>query len=298
MIDASTSSIAGTREFFRYCAALAVVATGLAAICSGPRPARAAEAIASPWVDGHNVRTRLLAGRLPSADHPQILAGVEMDMADGWKTYWRNPGDAGGVPPSFDWSRSVNVARVTVRYPAPGRMLDKAGTTLGYKGNVVFPVLVVAKDAAQPIELKLDFAFGTCREICVPGEAVHELAVDVRNAPPAPEAITAALARVPATSAGLAPKLVKTEMTLSGPSPSIRLHAVFAPDAEGADVFAEGPEGEFLPLPQPKSEGEAGARVYEIDLTKGADVAALKGKSMLVTLVSSKGSSEVQVPIR
>jgi len=38
-------------------------------------------------------------------------AGLVLDIAPGWKTYWRHPG-AAGVPPQFDWSRSENLRSV------------------------------------------------------------------------------------------------------------------------------------------------------------------------------------------
>src|SRR5436309_312013 len=84
--------------------------------------------------------SRLLAGN--------GIAGVELQLPEGWKTYWRTPGDAGGVPPTFDWSKSDNLASVKVLYPAPKRFSDRAGDTVGYKGTVVFPVEVIPKDAS------------------------------------------------------------------------------------------------------------------------------------------------------
>ncbi|MCB1435055.1 MAG: hypothetical protein KDK75_21725, partial [Alphaproteobacteria bacterium] len=32
--------------------------------------------------------------------------GVQIELDDGWKTYWRMPGDA-GIPPQFTWTASV-----------------------------------------------------------------------------------------------------------------------------------------------------------------------------------------------
>ncbi|MBL8566568.1 MAG: hypothetical protein JNM89_12695 [Hyphomicrobiaceae bacterium] len=252
-----------------------------------------AEDAASAWVQGHMVRTRLLAGGMADG---KLVAGVVMEMADGWKSYWRTPGDAGGVPPSFDWSRSGNLASAKVLYPAPRRMVDKAGTTIGYKGSVVFPVLVEPADPARPVDLKLDFSFGTCHDICVPGESAHEVEIGTKGSK-LPDGLVEALSRVPTSKpVGGRPELRKSEINLSGAAPSILLHVVFADGAEGADAFAEGPDGEYVPIPKLKSQtGEV--RIYEIDLTEGADVAALQGKSVLVTLVSSKGQSEVRLPL-
>ena len=126
-------------------------AVGLIAALVAHRPVSAGE-LASAWTsDRTETKSRLVAGI--SGGKP--VAGVEIALDEGWKTYWRFPGEAGGVPPSFDWAKSDNVASVTVLYPAPKRLTDKAGDTLGYKSSVVFPVLVEPKDATKPVTLRL-----------------------------------------------------------------------------------------------------------------------------------------------
>src|SRR5712671_1811022 len=80
--------------------------------------------------------------------------GLDLTLDQGWKTYWRMPGDA-GVPPQFDWAGSNNVRSVTVLWPAPTRFADDGGETVGYKNRVVFPLDVIAEDAGMPIALKL-----------------------------------------------------------------------------------------------------------------------------------------------
>ncbi len=55
-----------------------------------------------------------------------LLGGVAMQLEQGWKTYWRNPGDS-GVPARFDFSKSDNVEAVTVLWPAPTKFDDGAG---------------------------------------------------------------------------------------------------------------------------------------------------------------------------
>ena len=125
---------------------------------------------ASPWVELPNARVRLLAGPPAVEGAKSYLAGVELILGEGWKTYWRTPGDA-GVPPSFDWAGSVNLDRAEVLYPAPVRMHEPAAETIGYRKSVVFPVEVVPADAGKPLELHLTVAFGICRDICIPAEA-------------------------------------------------------------------------------------------------------------------------------
>ena len=285
---------------------LACAAAALTATPAG------AETIPSEWVEGHNGRTRRIAGtdrdgsaltalaaRMPAsaqaAGAPRIYAGVEVAIGDGWKTYWRNPGDAGGVPPTFDWTGSSNLARAAVLYPAPIRMVDKTGTTIGYKKDVVFPVLVEPVNPNEPVVLKLAFSFGICRDICVPGESEHEVRIPADDAG-VPDAIPVALAEVPSpTPPPGAPVLRKADVTLDGAAPRVLLHAEYPAGRDGADAFVTGPVGEYVPMPVKKAEGEGNTVSFEIDLTMGADVAALAGKPITVTLVSDHGHSEVEV---
>ena len=225
------------------------------------------------------------------------MAAVEITLAEGWKTYWRFPGDAGGVPPAFNWEKSENLASVTVLYPAPKRMTDKAGDTLGYKDAAVFPVVLQAKDPAKPVALRLTLDYGICKDVCIPVEA--ELSVDI----PAgaldalPPSVMVALDHVPRTSDALRaadPKLLKTEVKLDGAKPSIAFEAEFPGGTGNVDAFVESPNGFYIPLPKVGSGKDAGKdRLrFEIDLTGAVDPADIKGKSAIVTLVSGQGLSE------
>src|SRR5262245_57588765 len=94
----------GIMAFSALCGAI------LAAFVAGLVPAKAAaeNTVATPWMELQGARLRLIAGPAGNGS-ARYLAGVEVVLADGWKTYWRMPGDA-GVPPSFDWSDSANTA--------------------------------------------------------------------------------------------------------------------------------------------------------------------------------------------
>ena len=102
--------------------------------------------LASPWAKQQFAQARLIAGgRVADAPPGTIAAGVEIELADGWKTYWRNPGSS-GVPPLFDWSAASNLASAEVRYPAPTRYGDRGGDTIGYKHRLIFPIVVRPAD--------------------------------------------------------------------------------------------------------------------------------------------------------
>src|SRR5215510_4844655 len=57
---------------------------------------------ASPWQQDKHSAVRLLAGSRGGA---VLLGGIAFQLQDGWKTYWRTPGDS-GEPPRLDFSKS------------------------------------------------------------------------------------------------------------------------------------------------------------------------------------------------
>ncbi len=108
------------------------------------------------------------------------LAGIAVDLAKDWKTYWRMPGEA-GIPPQFDWTASRGVGGVEVLYPLPRRLHDLSGETVGYEHQVVFPIIVKPKPPATAAELHLDLFFAVCKDICIPAKANARLMLGSAN---------------------------------------------------------------------------------------------------------------------
>jgi DsbC/DsbD-like thiol-disulfide interchange protein len=169
------------------------------------------------------------------------MAGLVLDVAPEWKTYWRYPGVA-GIPPQFDWSGSRNLAAVEVLWPRP-RLFDSFGlSTLGYSGRVVFPVRLVPEKPGQAMEIGLDLALGVCREICV----LEETTVEMRIEPGGPETgadlIAMAEREVPRPGAELG--LLQASCRISGAGAKRRFDAVleFAQALDDPVVILEGPE--------------------------------------------------------
>src|SRR5690349_9951809 len=123
-------------------------------------PALASEPGMSGWAQGSHSAVRLLDGG-PGFRKGVREAAVEIRLDPGFKTYWRTPGEA-GVPPVLDWSKSSNVASVTVSWPAPVRFEEAGLFSIGYDAGLVVPVTVEAKDTARPVELDLSIAYAVC----------------------------------------------------------------------------------------------------------------------------------------
>jgi DsbC/DsbD-like thiol-disulfide interchange protein len=260
---------------------------GLVVLTCTPAAGAAEDGAVTPWVEAQAARVRLLAGADPAQPGKSLLAGVEITMAEGWKTYWRNPGEA-GVPPNFDWSGSTNTASIKVAYPAPMRISDPAAEMIGYKTSVVFPIAVVPRAPAEAVELRLALEFAVCREICIPAQATLELRL-----PP--------LARLGAPAAALAaarardPELLGVNSQLSGASPKLEIDAKFPGGAAGADLFLAAPDGIFVPMAK-KLGAESDGRVrFVVELARGGSAEDLKGKELTLTLVSDAGASEATV---
>src|SRR5215510_7444300 len=125
------------------------------------------------WDGDARSAARLVAGSQPTADGV-LRAGLEIRLKPGWHTYWRYPGDA-GVPPQFDFAASQNLKRAVVLWPAPQRIEEAGGGTIGYVGKIIFPLRVEPIDLAKPVLLRLKLDYAICEKLCVPAEAKAEL---------------------------------------------------------------------------------------------------------------------------
>lgn len=150
----------------------------LAALVVSPPALAQADDAASGWSKASHSAVRLIAGGRNSDGAYRI--GVEIRMKEGFKTYWRMPGDA-GVPPVFDWSASENLGSVSVRWPAPQRYVDAGVTTIGYKDRIVFPILIRAADAGKPTTTTLKLDYAVCERICIPATAEVALKLPSAN---------------------------------------------------------------------------------------------------------------------
>ena len=253
-------------------------------------PARAADA--SPWVEDLNSAVRLIAGANKS-DATSLRAGVEIKMQPGWHTYWRYPGDS-GVPPRFSFSNSDNVATVKELYPAPHAFTDEAGTTIGYKDNVIFPLHVVPRDMSKPVTLRLKLDYAVCEKLCMPVEASAKLTLD-RNGGADNAALVAAEARVPqlvpAAEAGLTARRANDDK---------RKPLVFvdftAPPGQPVELFVEGPTAEWaLPIPKPAPGAPAGHQQFSFELDGLPPGVNPKGSFELTfTIVRDGSATEVK----
>ena len=174
------------------------------------------------------------------------IVGLRMDLDRGWKTYWRSPG-AAGIPPSFDWTGSRNVAEARIVWPRPVVFESFGMRTIGYKDQMVLPIALKAEDPALPIRLRLSLIYGLCEEICIPAQQDFALDIAPGEAPQGAELIAQALADGP-RQAGAA-GLVQAKCAMRPGERAFEARLAFAtPFASSPVVVAEGDGAVFGPL--------------------------------------------------
>ena len=99
------------------------------------------------------------------ADGTQLF-GIEIELEDGWHTYWRLAGQ-NGLDPVFDFEGSENIGSYEFHWPEPRLVGEKGIEAVGYYNSVSIVVSMTPKDIKQPIKLSLNMDIGVCETQCV-----------------------------------------------------------------------------------------------------------------------------------
>jgi DsbC/DsbD-like thiol-disulfide interchange protein len=266
------------------------------AIAALSLPALAQEGATSSWSKADHASLRLIAG--PTTPSGKQRVGVEIVLAPGYKTYWRNPGDF-GVPPVFDWSGSTNVGGLDVRWPVPERFADNAGHSIGYVGEVVIPISVQPLDPAQPVMLNLKLDYAVCDKMCirVKGETRLWLEPGVTTVTSPRLEQFEARVPVPAKLGQSKEQLSIAEAAIDDAGARPELGFVIRMPSEGKieDVFVEGPGmwSFSKPILAPQPDGTMLARIKVRDRPKGA----AGPTPFIVTLRGLPGPSETRLEL-
>jgi DsbC/DsbD-like thiol-disulfide interchange protein len=136
----------------------------------GTLPAHAAS---SAWFETEGGRIRLVTTGSPAADGT-LRAALQIDVAPGWKTYWRDPGDA-GVPPQITFPPASGITTAEIGFPVPQRFDDETSHWAGYEWPISLALTLHAAPGKAMDELEADVFLGLCQSICVPVQAQLKL---------------------------------------------------------------------------------------------------------------------------
>lgn len=236
------------------------------------------------WGNGQKAQARLIASGIDATG--RLSAAVEIVLPDSWRTYWRNPG-AAGVPPLIDLSASRNIANPVVDFPVPTREDEGDGLFDNvYRDRVILPVSAAVPDPSKPAELSLAMKLGVCDQVCLPDEVDATLTIPAGERDPAAAAVIAA-ARATVPGAPVPGTFALDKVARAGGTdghPVLSFEGV-VPDAPGAQVFIEPPEG-WAPYPPELQPATAGRTSYLVRFSRLGSPVPIAGASFRITISS------------
>lgn len=132
----------------------------------------------SPWAVSDHARARILPGLQTIGDQDILEAVLEFELADGWHSYWKHPGDT-GLPIRLEWDASRNVENVELFWPLPVRKVEQGlFTVFSYSEKIRMPLDVHLENPATDTNLNLTVKFMVCKDICIPAEL--DLALNIK----------------------------------------------------------------------------------------------------------------------
>ena len=232
---------------------------------------------------------QLISAVTATGDRTDLPLGLKVRLTEGWKIYWRSPGDA-GLPPELSLAdeNTNSLHKLEMDFPIPSRFSLLGLDTYGYGKEVIFPVYLRGHDAGQPLRLKAEASALVCADICIP--VGGSLSLDI----PAGQSRASADAQHIARYAALVPKdqtgpdigLEKLAFISDPPRLMLEMKSGTPPVI---DVFIETPV-QGLGFAQPVAQRP---QLYAIAITGPGNISALAGQQAVLTIKTDSQFREI-----
>ena len=221
-----------------------------------------------------------------------IPLGLKVQLKEGWKIYWRSPGDA-GLPPELTLTsqNSSEERKLEMDFPVPTRFSLFGLDTYGYSDEVIFPVRLRGHEAGSPLDLRANVNALVCADICIPVGGALRLTL------PSGALRTGSDAIEIARFSSLVPKIIRGGAgqiaSLSFAQNPDRLILDLAASAPRLiDAFVEAPiNGLSFAAPQ-----EIALNRYKIAVSGTGDSAGLLGQPISLTLKTAVQFWQIDSP--
>jgi thiol:disulfide interchange protein/DsbC/DsbD-like thiol-disulfide interchange protein len=137
----------------------------------------AARSLPGNVVTTDNVKARLVSETGAIGPGQSIWVALELNIRDGWHTYWRNPGDSGQAT-TLAWTLPAGFTAGDIVWTTPHRFDLPPLVNYGYAGHAVHLVKITAprelKSGAMAL-LQAKAGWLVCSDVCIPEDAQLQL---------------------------------------------------------------------------------------------------------------------------
>src|SRR5262245_13395655 len=115
------------------------------------------------------VEAELVSERTAFVPGETTTVALRLKIADGWHTYWQNPGDS-GLATTLAWKVPEGVTAGPIQWPAPHALPAGPLVNHGYEGEILLLTDVQVPASAKPGEqlaLSTKAEWLVCRETCI-----------------------------------------------------------------------------------------------------------------------------------
>lgn len=152
----------------------------------------AVHALSGPTVASDNVKARLISEVGAIAPGQSVWVALELDIRDGWHTYWRNPGDSGQAT-KLTWTLPAGVTAGEILWTTPHRFEIAPLVNYGYAKHAMHLVQITAAPdlkAGAPLVLAAKASWLVCADVCIPESADLQLRLPLTARAGAPDPAT------------------------------------------------------------------------------------------------------------
>ena len=239
----------------------------------------------SDWQDLGGGKARLVADINPVTS--TIEGALEVQLKQGWSTYWRYPGSA-GIPPMFDFSHSSGLDAEDPEFPVPQLLGSDELRYAGYKKSVSFPFSGHFDPGTQSV-IKLNLMIGVCETICIPATAEFTIpGIELWQSDPVARKVINAARLVLPQSMSTDRILESRQVAADG---TLRITVKRMGHFDKPELFVEGPANWYLTPARRLSVSEETV-TFALDVSRAPADADLLDTSLTYTLVEENHGLE------
>ncbi|WP_410758734.1 protein-disulfide reductase DsbD family protein [Citrobacter youngae] len=231
--------------------------------------------------DNNHASVRLRADTAADGETRLLL---DVKLEDGWKTYWRSPGE-GGVAPSIVWKDKMPA--VDWYWPTPARFEVANITTQGYHDNVTFPMVV---RGTTPAALNGVLTLSTCSNVCLLTDFPFSVTPSVQD-PSFAHDYAQAMGQIPLAS-GLTDAL-----SAGARAGELVVEARRAGGWSAPGLYLDTVDDADFGMPQIRVEGEILRATVPVHDSWGEGAPNLRGKQLTLVLVDNGVAQESRLAI-